>query len=204
MTNFIYKGDLPDDVVLGNKIAIDTETMGLNLKRDKLCLIQFSSGDGNAHLVQINENYKHSPNICKILKDKKVLKIFHYARFDVAVLLNKFEILTEPIYCTKIASKLVRTFTERHGLKNLVSDLLSIDISKSQQSSDWGRAKLTEEQINYAATDVLYLHQIKDILDEMLVREKRRSLAEKCFEFVPFRAKLDLNGWENNDIFSHH
>jgi len=204
MTNFIYKGDLPDDVVLGNKIAIDTETMGLNLKRDKLCLIQFSSGDGNAHLVQINENYKHSPNICKILKDKKVLKIFHYARFDVAVLLNKFEILTEPIYCTKIASKLVRTFTERHGLKNLVSDLLSIDISKSQQSSDWGRAKLTEEQINYAATDVLYLHQIKDVLDEMLVREKRRSLAEKCFEFVPFRAKLDLNGWENNDIFSHH
>ena len=204
MTNFIYKGDLPDDVVLGNKIAIDTETMGLNLKRDKLCLIQFSSGDGNAHLVQIDENYKHSPNICKILKDKKVLKIFHYARFDVAVLLNKFEILTEPIYCTKIASKLVRTFTERHGLKNLVSDLLSIDISKSQQSSDWGRAKLTEEQINYAATDVLYLHQIKDVLDEMLVREKRRSLAEKCFEFVPFRAKLDLNGWENNDIFSHH
>ncbi len=204
MTNFLYKGDLPDDIDLGNKIAIDTETMGLNLNRDKLCLIQFSSGDGNAHLVQINESFKNSPNVCRILKDKKILKIFHYARFDVAVLLNKFEILTEPIYCTKIASKLVRTFTERHGLKNLVSELLSIDISKSQQSSDWGRTKLTEEQINYAATDVLYLHQIKDILDEMLVREERRSLAEKCFEFVPFRAKLDLQGWEDNDIFSHH
>ena len=204
MTNFLYEGDLPDDIDLGNKIAIDTETMGLNLKRDKLCLIQFSSGDGNAHMVQIEKNSKNSPNVCKILNDKKILKIFHYARFDIAVLLNKFEILTEPVYCTKIASKLVRTFTERHGLKNLISDLLSIDISKSQQSSDWGRSKLTEEQINYAATDVLYLHQIKDILDEMLLREKRLNLAEKCFDFVPFRAKLDLDGWEENDIFSHH
>ena len=199
-----YKGDLPASFKASNIIALDSETMGLNPKRDKLCLVQISNGDEVCHLVKIDLSTGKPLNLIKILKNNKIQKIFHYARFDVAVLLNKFEILTEPIYCTKIASKLVRTFTERHGLKNLVSELLSIDISKSQQSSDWGRTKLTEEQINYAATDVLYLHQIKDILDEMLVREERRSLAEKCFEFVPFRAKLDLQGWEDNDIFSHH
>ena len=199
-----YTGDLPASFKASNIIALDSETMGLNPKRDKLCLVQISNGDEVCHLVKIDLSTKKPLNLIKILKNNKIQKIFHYARFDVAVLLNKFEILTEPIYCTKIASKLVRTFTERHGLKNLVSELLSIDISKSQQSSDWGRTKLTEEQINYAATDVLYLHQIKDILDEMLVREERRSLAEKCFEFVPFRAKLDLQGWEDNDIFSHH
>ena len=204
MTNFLYKNDLPEEIDLGREVAIDTETMGLNLHRDKLCLIQFSSGDGNAHWVQIEKNFTKSPNICNILKDQKKLKIFHYARFDVAVLQKKFQILTKPIYCTKIASKLVRTFTDRHGLKNLTSDLLSIDISKSQQSSDWGTNELSKEQLDYAATDVLYLHKLKEKLDEMLHRENRYSLAQKCFDFTPYRAKLDLDGWENNDIFSHH
>ena len=178
--------------------------MGLNLHRDKLCLIQFSSGDGNAHLVQIEKNFNKSPNICDILRNKSKLKIFHYARFDIAVLQKKFNILTEPIYCTKIASKLVRTFTDRHGLKNLLSDLLSIDISKSQQSSDWGANELSKEQLNYAATDVLYLHKLKNELDKILHRENRYYLAEKCFEFTPYRAMLDINGWENDDIFAHH
>lgn len=203
MTNYVYHNDLPDNVDFGKTIAIDTETMGLNLNRDRLCLIQISCGDGNAHLVQIFSDKTHSPNLCKLLGNRKVLKIFHFGRFDIAMLYNHFQILCEPVYCTKIASKLVRTFSDRHGLKNLLHELISIDVSKQQQSSDWGNPTLTQAQIEYAASDVLYLHKIKEELDKRLKRENRTEIAQACFEFLPKRAQLDILGWPDHDIFSH-
>ena len=203
MTNHLYHNDLPDNIDLGKVIAIDTETMGLNPKRDRLCLVQISSGDGNAHLVQIFPNGSQSPNLCKLLGNKKILKIFHFGRFDIAVLYNHFQILCDTVYCTKIASKLVRTFTDRHGLKNLLHELISIDVSKQQQSSDWGNPILSPAQIDYAASDVLYLHKIKTELDKRLERENRTEIAQACFEFLPKRAQLDILGWRDQDIFSH-
>lgn len=203
VTNTIYKNDIPDDLDLGSIIAVDCETMGLNIKRDRLCLVQLSSGDGNTHLVQIEIGQVSAPNLCKILSDPNKLKLFHFGRFDIAVLLETFGILTTPVYCTKIASKLVRTYTDKHGLKNLLDELLKIDISKQQQSSDWGLEDLSTPQINYAASDVLYLHKLKGVLDGMLKRESRTELAKNCFDFLPIRAKLDLKGWSEIDLFSH-
>ena len=203
MTNHVYQSDIPANLNLGKAIAIDTETMGLNLQRDRLCLIQISSGDGNAHIVQISASQKKAPNLCRLLEDHDVLKIFHFGRFDIAVLYNRFNVLCKSVYCTKIASKLVRTFTDRHGLRNILNDLISIDISKHQQSSDWGNPTLTQAQIDYAASDVLYLHRLKDELDARLLRENRAEIAEACFEFLPKRAQLDVLGWTDHDIFSH-
>ena len=203
MTNTLYQNDLPDDLDLGPVVAIDCETMGLIPQRDRLCLIQLSSGDGNAHLVQISQDQTQAPNLTRMLADPKVLKLFHFGRFDIAVMLHRFGVLTAPVYCTKIASKLVRTYTDRHGLKNLLQELLSVDISKLQQSSDWGASDLTDAQIAYAASDVLYLHRLREILDERLAREGRTALAEASFGFLPHRAALDLAGWPEIDIFSH-
>lgn len=203
MTNHLYQGDLPNNLNLGPIIAIDTETMGLNPNRDRLCLVQISSGDGNAHLIQISPDQKLAPNLCVILDDPDILKIFHFGRFDIAVLLNRFNILCNSVYCTKIASKLVRTFTDRHGLKNILQDLISVDVSKHQQSSDWGSPVLTQAQIDYAASDVLYLHKIKEELDIRLHRENREGIAQACFDFLPKRAQLDILGWPDHDIFSH-
>jgi ribonuclease D len=203
MTNYIHQGDLPDDLDLGPIVAIDTETMGLIPHRDRLCLIQLSAGDGNAHLVQISQDQTAAPNLCKMLANPDQIKLFHFGRFDIAVLENRFGVRSAPVYCTKIASKLVRTFTDRHGLKNLTQELLGIDISKQQQSSDWGTLKLTQAQMDYAAADVLYLHRIKTELDERLAREGRTDIAKACFEFLPHRAALDLIGWPELDIFSH-
>ncbi len=203
MNNQIYEDDIPENLNLGDTIAVDTETMGLNIRRDRLCLVQLSSGDGNSHLVKVSSQNAHAPNLCKLLTDKNVLKIFHYGRFDIAVLLNRFEILCSPVYCTKIASKLARTFTDKHGLKNILQDLLSVDISKQQQSSDWGSKDLNIDQINYAASDVLYLHQAREKLNGMLIREDRMKIANACFDFLPRKAELDLLGWNDQDIFSH-
>ena len=203
MTNHLYKNDIPEGLNLGSTIAIDCETMGLNIKRDRLCLVQLSNGDGNTHLVQIDLIQKPAPNLCKLLCDTSILKLFHFGRFDIAVLLQTFGVLTGPVYCTKIASKLVRTYTDRHSLKNLIQELLEIDISKHQQSSNWGAKNLTNSQIEYAASDVLYLHSLKSKLDIMLERESRLDLAKKCFEFLPTRAELDLVGWPEIDLFSH-
>ena len=203
MTNHLYKNDIPEGLTLGSTIAIDCETMGLNIKRDRLCLVQLSNGDGNTHLVQIDLIQKPAPNLCKLLCDTSILKLFHFGRFDIAVLLQTFGVLTGPVYCTKIASKLVRTYTDRHGLKNLIQELLEIEISKQQQSSNWGAKNLTNSQIEYAASDVLYLHSLKSKLDIMLERESRLDLAKKCFEFLPTRAELDLVGWPEIDLFSH-
>ena len=203
MTNFTYKNDLPDDLELGSIIAIDTETMGLNPIRDRLCVIQFSLGDGHAHIVQIEPNTFQSPNIYKILADQNRIKLFHFARFDIAILKKHFKIDISPVYCTKIASKLVRTYTNKHGLKNLLREMLSIEISKQQQSSDWGAPELTKAQIEYAASDVLYLHKLMDKLNLNLKRENRHEIAEACFNFLPIRATLDLAGWSEDDIFSH-
>ena len=203
MTNYLYDRDLPDNLDLGSIIAVDTETMGLNPCRDRLCLVQISSGDGDAHLVQISTDQILAPNLCKMLGNPDVLKIFHFGRFDIAVLLNRFNVLCNSVYCTKIASKLVRTFTERHGLKNILQDLISVDVSKQQQSSDWGRPVLTQSQIDYAASDVLYLHKLKHELDIRLSRENRTDIAQACFEFLPRRAQLDILGWPNHDIFAH-
>lgn len=201
---FTYEQDIPDDFVFNsNLMAIDTETMGLNLHRDRLCVIQFSSGDGNAHLVRFEPNQYHCPNLLKLLEDSSITKIFHYARFDVACLYKFLNIMVEPVYCTKIASKLVRTYTDRHGLKDLCRELLDTSISKQQQSSYWGNTHLSEDQQSYAAGDVLYLHEIKEQLDFMLEREKRTELAKKCFEFLPTRVLLDLQGWPDTDIFAH-
>ena len=202
-TNILHKGDLPNQLNLGPIVAIDCETMGLNFHRDRLCLVQLSSGDGIAHMVQIASDQHSAPNLCKLLSDEKVLKIFHFGRFDIAALLKTFGILTSPVYCTKIASKLVRTYTDRHGLKNLLQELLGIDISKQQQSSDWGAVTLTDAQLEYAASDVLYLHSLKDELDLRLLREGRMDLAKSSFDFLPTRAKLDLTGWPETDIFAH-
>jgi ribonuclease D len=199
----LHKGDLPDGLDLGPVVAIDTETMGLNLNRDRLCLVQLSSGDGTAHLVQVDPANPHAPNLTRLLADERVLKLFHFARFDIAALKRAFGVTARPVYCTKIASKLVRTFTDRHGLKDLVKDIANIDLSKQQQSSDWGAIELTQEQLNYAASDVLYLHTLKTRLDQMLAREGRTHLAAACFAFLPFRAELDLAGWDDQDIFQH-
>lgn len=203
MTHTLHHRDLPDGLDLGPVVAIDTETMGLNPHRDRLCVVQLSSGDGTAHLVQIEKGQTEAPNLCRMLADPAVLKLFHYGRFDIAVLLKAFGVLTAPVYCTKIASKLVRTYTDRHGLKVLLQEVLDVDISKQQQSSDWGAAKLTPAQVEYAASDVLYLHRLRDALDGMLAREDRTAVAASCFAFLPTRAKLDLMGWPDLDIFSH-
>ncbi|MGR3814885.1 MAG: ribonuclease D [Cognatishimia activa] len=203
MANHLYQGDLPDGLDLGNIVAIDCETMGLNPHRDRLCVVQLSGGDGNAHLVQIAKGQTEAPNLCKMLEDPDVLKLFHFGRFDIAAMLNAFGATTAPVYCTKIASKLVRTYTDRHGLKNLLQELLGVDISKLQQMSDWGASNLTEAQLDYAASDVLYLHQLREKLNERLEREGRTELAQACFDFLPTRAKLDLAGWPEQDIFAH-
>nr|WP_194245033.1 ribonuclease D [Donghicola mangrovi] len=203
VTTFLYKNDLPDGLDLGPAVAIDCETMGLIAHRDRLCVVQLSAGDGHAHLVQIAKGQTEAPNLCRILTDPNVLKLFHYGRFDIASMYNAFGALAAPVYCTKIASKLVRTYTDRHGLKNLIQELLTTDISKNQQSSDWGAPELTKAQQDYAASDVLYLHRLKKELDRMLVREGRMEIAQKCFDFLPTRAQLDLAGWPEVDIFSH-
>lgn len=200
----LHKGDLPADINFGKSVAIDTETLGLNPHRDKLCLIQLSSGDGNAHLVQVDRSSYDAPNLMALLADNDVVKIFHYARFDVAVLKAYLDVDVAPVYCTKIASKLVRTYTDRHGLKDLVREMVGVDMSKQQQSSDWGSAVLSDAQKQYAASDVLYLHELKIRLDQMLKREGRLELAQSCFDFLPTRCALDLAGWAENDIFSHH
>lgn len=203
MTNYLYQNDLPDGLDLGPMVAIDCETMGLNPHRDRLCVVQLSGGDGHAHIVQIAKDQTAAPNLCKLLEDPDVLKLFHYGRFDIAAMYNAFGALTAPVYCTKIASKLVRTYTDRHGLKNLLQELIQQDISKQQQSSDWGAPELTKAQLDYAASDVLYLHKLKAELDRMLQREGRSEVAQACFDFLPTRAKLDLAGWPDVDIFSH-
>ena len=203
MTNKVYLNDLPDGLDLGPEVAIDCETMGLHPHRDRLCLVQLSSGDGHAHLVQIERGQTEAPNLCRMLTDPNVLKLFHYGRFDIAAMLNAFGVLTAPVYCTKIASRLIRTYTDRHGLAKLLQELLSVDISKQQQSSDWGAEKLTKAQIDYAASDVLYLHKLRDALNVMLVREGRMETAQACYEFLPMRAKLDIDGWPDTDIFAH-
>ena len=199
----LYQDDLPTNLKLEPNVAIDTETMGLNPLRDKLCLVQLSSGNGVCHLVQILNNEIKPKNLIKLLKNKKILKIFHFARFDVGILKHTFNINIENIYCTKIASKLTRTFTDKHGYQDLCKDLLNQDISKSQQTSDWGSNKLTLAQQKYASIDVLYLHQIKDKLDKMLIRENRVKLANACFDFIKIRTDLDLSGWLEQDIFKH-
>ena len=201
---FLYKNDLPDNLLSNDveSIAIDTEAMGLLHVRDRLCLIQLSLGDGNAHLVQFLGDYR-APNLRKILGNKSITKIFHFARFDVSIINYYLETWALPLYCTKIASRLVRTYTDNHSLKELCSELLGIKLNKQQQSSDWGNDNLTEKQKNYAASDVLYLHEIKRRLDFMLKRENRIELAQKCFEFLPTRIQLDAIGWENIDIFNH-
>jgi len=203
MTNYLYQGDLPDNLDLGDTVAIDCETMGLHPHRDRLCVVQLSSGDGNAHLVQVAKDQTAAPNLCRLLEDARVLKLFHYGRFDIAAMLNAFGATTAPVYCTKIASRLVRTYTDRHGLAKLLQELLSVDISKQQQSSDWGAEKLSKAQIDYAASDVLHLHKLRDKLNEMLIREGRMEVAQACYDFLPMRAKLDLLGWPDTDIFAH-
>ena len=203
MTNYLHQGDLPDDLDLGPVVAIDSETMGLRLGRDPLCVVQLSAGDGNAHVVQLRRPEYDCPNLKRILRDRSVLKLFHFGRFDIAMFALHLGVTTAPVYCTKIASKLARTYTDRHGLKDVTRELLSIDISKAQQSSDWGNAKLSDDQIAYAASDVLNLHALRARLDMMLEREGRAELAAACFEFLPTRARLDIAGWEDNDIFAH-
>ncbi len=202
MTIFVHNDDLPVNVVFQKSVAIDTEAMGLVNHRDRLCVVQFSAGNGDVHLVKFKDNYE-APNIKKILKDTSVIKIFHFARFDIAILRYYLKVWAFPCYCTKIASRLARTYTDYHGLKELCSELLGIRLNKQHQSSDWGQEMLTQEQLNYAANDVLYLHKIKDKLDAMLEREDREKLASDCFEFLKTRIELDLLGWENIDIFSH-
>ncbi|KMK65519.1 ribonuclease D [Puniceibacterium sp. IMCC21224] len=203
MANHLYKGDLPDGLDLGSVVAIDCETMGLNPLRDRLCVVQLSGGDGHAHLVQVALGQAGAPNLCRLLQDPQVLKLFHYGRFDIAAMKNAFGVVTAPVYCTKIASRLIRTFTDRHGLKTLLQELLGVDISKHQQSSDWGAETLTNAQLDYAASDVLYLHRLRAALDAMLVREGRSEIAQACFDFLPMRAQLDLAGWPETDIFAH-
>ena len=199
----LHKGDLPAGVSFGETVAIDTETMGLAPMRDRLCLVQLSAGDGNAHVVQFTRGIYEAPNLRRLLEDENVTKLFHFARFDVAALRYHLGVLATPVYCTKIASKLVRTYTDRHGLKDLCKDLLGIELKKEQQTSDWGTPELTQEQLRYAATDVVHLHALKAKLDEMLAREGRTSLAQACFDFLPARAELDLAGWAEVDIFAH-
>jgi len=205
MTVRLHRGDLPDLTRYTDQVAIDTETMGLNPHRDRLCVVQLSNGDGSADVVQIPKDHgtDHAPNLKALLTNPKVTKIFHFARFDLAALYNAFGVMPQPVYCTKIASRLCRTYTDRHGLKDLVREVLNIDLSKQQQSSDWGSQSLSEAQLAYAASDVLHLHALRERLDAMLAREGRLGLAQACFEFLPTRAQLDLQGWENEDIFAH-
>jgi ribonuclease D len=203
MAVHLHKHDLPAGVDLGTVVAIDTEAMGLNPHRDRLCLVQLSAGDGDAHLVQVTNPIAPSPRLAAMLSDPKVTKLFHFARFDVAVLNHNITRINGPVYCTKIASKLCRTYTDRHGLKDLCRELLGIDISKQQQSSDWGADTLTAEQLEYAAGDVLYLHRLRDRLDQMLERENRDALAAACFDFLGTRTQLDLDGFDDLDIFHH-
>ncbi|MHA1597145.1 MAG: ribonuclease D [Alphaproteobacteria bacterium] len=199
----LHQGDLPSGLTFSGAVAIDSEAMGLNPHRDRLCLIQLSSGDGNAHLVQFAPGEYDAPNLKALLGDSSLTKIFHYARFDVAIIEAYMGVVCAPVYCTKIASRLVRTYTDKHGLKHLCKEMLDIDLSKEQQSSDWGAAELSADQIKYAASDVLYLHQLKQRLDEMLEREGRTELAAQCFDFIETRCRLDLEGWPDFDIFSH-
>lgn len=203
MTVRLHRGDLPDLSRYTSAVAIDTETMGLNPHRDRLCVVQLSPGDGSADVVQIPKGHTDAPNLKALLANPAITKIFHFARFDIAVLYQTFGVMTGPIYCTKIASRLTRTYTDRHGLKDLVREVLNIDLSKQQQSSDWGSDSLTEPQLAYAASDVLHLHGLRERLDAMLVREGRTQLAKACFDFLPTRALLDLQGWEEEDIFAH-
>ena len=201
---FLHQGDLPDGALAGaTVVAIDSETMGLRLGRDPLCVVQLSDGQGEAHVVQLDRTTYDSPNLKRLLTDPDVLKILHFGRFDIAMFWLHLGVVTAPVYCTKIASKLARTYTDRHGLKDVTKELLGLDISKAQQSSDWGQAKLSEDQVAYAASDVLHLHALRERLDEMLVREGRDGLARACFDFLPHRALLDVAGWEDMDIFAH-
>ena len=202
MTNHFHRGDLPANVTFSTSVAVDTETMGLDLHRDRLCLVQLSAGDGDAHLVQIVPNTP-APRLTKVLADPGILKIFHFARFDLAMAQKHFSVRCAPVYCTRTASRLVRTNTDKHGLKDLCKEILGIEISKHQQMSDWGAASLSAEQIDYAAADVLYLHRLKVELDKLLAREGRAALAEACFRFLPDRAALDVAGWADEDIFAH-
>ena len=199
----LHRGDLPADLSFGSVVAIDTETMGLNPHRDRLCLVQLSAGDGNAHLVQMPRGPHNAPRLAALLADPKVLKLFHFGRFDIAVLENALKVRCEPVYCTKIAARLTRTFTDRFGLKDLCKELLEVDLSKQQQTSDWGADTLTDQQLAYAASDVLYLHGLKAKLDALLAREGRTELAEAAFRFLPTRARLDVAGWPDLDIFAH-
>ena len=203
MTIRVHKNDLPDLDRYKGDVAIDTETLGLKPARDRLCVVQLSPGDGTADVVQIEKGQKRAPNLQKLLRDRSKTKIFHFGRFDIAVLFNAFGVEANPVYCTKIASRLTRTYTDRHGLKDLCKELLDVDLSKQQQSSDWAADTLSEAQLEYAASDVLYLHRLRDMLDGRLEREGRKRLAEQCFRFLPARARLDLAGWEEEDIFSH-
>ena len=203
MTIRLHRGDLPDLSRYTDSVAIDTETMGLNPHRDRLCVVQLSPGDGSADVVQIPVGHTDAPNLKKLLGDPAITKIFHFARFDLAALYNALGVMPEPVYCTKIASRLCRTYTDRHGLKDLVREVLNVDLSKQQQSSDWGASKLSDAQLSYAASDVLHLHGLRERLNVMLARENRTELAQSCFDFLPTRARLDLSGWENEDIFAH-
>jgi ribonuclease D len=203
LTIHLHKGDLPDGLDLGSAVAVDSETMGLRVGRDPLCVVQLSAGDGDAHLVQLDRATYDAPNLKRLLADPGVLKIFHFGRFDIAMFIHHLGVTSTPVYCTKIASRLARTYTDRHGLKDVTRELLGIELSKAQQSSDWGQPTLSQEQLNYAASDVLNLHVLRQKLDAMLVRESRMALAQACFDFLPVRAKLDLAGWEEADIFAH-
>jgi len=203
MTVRLHRGDLPDLSRYTGSVAIDTETMGLNPHRDRLCVVQLSNGDGSADVVQIPKGHTDAPNLKALLANPSLTKIFHFARFDIAVLYQTFGVMAGPVYCTKIASRLTRTYTDRHGLKDLVREVLNVDLSKQQQSSDWGSDSLSEPQLAYAASDVLHLHALRERLDAMLVREGRTALAQACFDFLPTRARLDLQGWEAEDIFAH-
>lgn len=202
MTNYIHKGDIPKDLNFSAEVAVDTETTGLNINRDRLCVVQLSDGNGDSHVIQMMNLYE-APRLVHLFQNPEILKIFHFARFDLGVILKYLNTACFPVYCTKIASKLSRTNTDRHGLKDLCRDLIGIELSKQQQSSDWAADELTKEQIDYAASDVLYLHQIKEKMDKLLIREKRVNLAEGCFKFLPNLAKLDVAGWQSENIFSH-
>ena len=203
MTIYLHEGDLPDGLDLGPEVAVDSETMGLRFRRDPLCVVQLSAGDGDAHVVRLNRPAYDCPNLKRLLVDPAVLKLFHFGRFDIGMFQLHLEVETRPVYCTKIASKLARTYTDRHGLKDVVRELAGVDLSKAQQSSDWGAAVLSPAQLEYAAADVLYLHAVRARLDEMLVREGRMELARRCFDFLPTRSALDLAGWDETDIFAH-
>ena len=204
MTIHLHQTDLPDGLTLGSIVAIDTETMGLDPRRDRLCLVQLSDGTGDVHLVQITRGQTRAPNLARLLTDPATLKLFHFGRFDIAVMKAAFGVTTSPVWCTKIAAKLVRTFTDRHGLKYLLAELVGVDVSKQQQTSDWGSESLSDAQKDYAASDVLHLHRLKDTLEAILIREGRLELAERCFAFLPTRAELDLLGWgDETDVFRH-